>query len=116
MTFMPDDTIFSTTDFKYNTIAERLKESAFLLKNVRLSLTDARTGEEVEFHYENGVEDFVSYLNEDKETLTPVLYFEGEESGFQVQVALQYNDGYADNILSFVNNVRTKLRDRKSVV
>ena len=71
-------------------------------------LTDARTGEEVEFHYENGVEDFVSYLNEDKETLTPVLYFEGEESGFQVQVALQYNDGYADNILSFVNNVRTK--------
>ena len=108
VTFMPDDTIFSTTDFKYNTIAERLKESAFLLKNVRLSLTDARTGEEVEFHYENGVEDFVSYLNEDKETLTPVLYFEGEESGFQVQVALQYNDGYADNILSFVNNVRTK--------
>ena len=108
VTFMPDDTIFSTTDFKYNTIAERLKESAFLLKNVRLSLTDERTGEEVEFHYENGVEDFVSYLNEDKETLTPVLYFEGEESGFQVQVALQYNDGYSDNILSFVNNVRTK--------
>jgi len=78
------------------------------LKNVTLSLTDKRTDESVEFHYENGVQDFVSYLNEDKETLTPVLYFEGEDNGFQVEVALQYNDGFSDNILSFVNNVRTK--------
>ena len=108
VTFMPDVTIFSTTDFKYNTISERLNESAFLLKNVTLSLTDKRTDESVEFHYENGVQDFVSYLNEDKETLTPVLYFEGEDNGFQVEVALQYNDGFSDNILSFVNNVRTK--------
>ncbi|HEM3543248.1 TPA: DNA topoisomerase IV subunit B [Streptococcus suis] len=108
VTFMPDDTIFSTTDFKFNTIAERLKESAFLLKQVTLTLTDERTGEQEEYHYENGVQDFVSYLNEDKETLTPVLYFEGEDAGFQVQVAMQYNDGYSDNILSFVNNVRTK--------
>ncbi|MGQ7595228.1 DNA topoisomerase IV subunit B [Streptococcus suis] len=108
VTFMPDDSIFSTTDFKFNTIAERLKESAFLLKQVTMTLTDERTGEQEEYHYENGVQDFVSYLNEDKETLTPVLYFEGEESGFQVQVAMQYNDGYSDNILSFVNNVRTK--------
>ena len=108
VTFMPDATIFSTTDFKYNTISERLNESAFLLKNVTLSLTDKRTDESVEFHYENGVQDFVSYLNEDKETLTPVLYFEGEDNAFQVEVALQYNDGFSDNILSFVNNVRTK--------
>ncbi|UUM58299.1 DNA topoisomerase IV subunit B [Streptococcus suis] len=108
VTFMPDDSIFSTTDFKFNTIAERLKESAFLLKQVTITLTDERTGEQEEYHYENGVQDFVTYLNEDKETLTPVLYFEGEESGFQVQVAMQYNDGYSDNILSFVNNVRTK--------
>lgn len=108
VTFMPDSTIFSTTDFKYNTISERLNESAFLLKNVTLSLTDKRTDEAIEFHYENGVQDFVSYLNEDKETLTPVLYFEGEDNGFQVEVALQYNDGFSDNILSFVNNVRTK--------
>ena len=108
VTFMPDATIFSTTDFKYNTISERLNESAFLLKNVTLSLTDKRTDESIEFHYENGVQDFVSYLNEDKETLTPVLYFEGEDNGFQVEVALQYNDGFSDNILSFVNNVRTK--------
>ena len=108
VTFMPDATIFSTTDFKYHTISERLNESAFLLKNVTLSLTDKRTDEAIEFHYENGVQDFVSYLNEDKETLTPVLYFEGEDNGFQVEVALQYNDGFSDNILSFVNNVRTK--------
>lgn len=85
VTFMPDSTIFSTTDFKYNTISERLNESAFLLKNVTLSLTDKRTDEGIEFHYENGVQDFVSYLNEDKETLTPVLYFEGEDNGFQVE-------------------------------
>ncbi|MDG4527497.1 DNA topoisomerase IV subunit B [Streptococcus suis] len=108
VTFMPDDTIFSTTDFKFNTIAERLKESAFLLKQVTMTLTDERTSEQEEYHYENGVQDFVSYLNEDKENLTPVLYFEGEDAGFQVQVAMQYNDGYSDNILSFVNNVRTK--------
>ncbi|HEL2388406.1 DNA topoisomerase IV subunit B [Streptococcus suis] len=108
VTFMPDDTIFSTTDFKFNTIAERLKESAFLLKQVTMTLKDERIGEQEEYHYENGVQDFVSYLNEDKETLTPVFYFEGEDAGFQVQVAMQYNDGYSDNILSFVNNVRTK--------
>ncbi|MBJ8325390.1 DNA topoisomerase IV subunit B [Streptococcus pacificus] len=108
VTFMPDSSIFSTTDFKFNTIAERLNESAFLLKNVTLSLIDKRTDDKKDFHYENGVQDFVSYLNEDKDTLTPVIYFEGEEDGFQVEVAMQYNDGFSDNILSFVNNVRTK--------
>jgi topoisomerase-4 subunit B len=110
VTFMPDAGIFSTTNFVYNTIAERLNESAFLLKNVTLTLTDERSEEieHVAFHYENGVQDFVEYLNEDKEILTPVIYFEGEEADFQVEVALQYNDGFSDNILSFVNNVRTK--------
>ncbi|HEP1743263.1 TPA: DNA topoisomerase IV subunit B [Streptococcus pyogenes] len=110
VTFMPDDKIFSTIDFKFNTIAERLKESAFLLKNVKMSLTDLRGDEPIveEFHYENGVQDFVEYLNEDKETLTPVIYMEGQDHDFQVEVALQYNDGFSDNILSFVNNVRTK--------
>lgn len=80
------------------------------MKDVTLSLTDERGEEEVkeEFHYENGVQDFVDYLNEDKDTLTPVLYFAGEQDSFQVEVALQYNDGYSENILSFVNNVRTK--------
>ena len=110
VTFMPDASIFSTTDFKFNTISERLKESAFLLKNVTMTLTDLRDEEEVreEFHYENGVQDFVSYLNEDKETLTPVIYIDGDQQDFHLELALQYNDGYSDNILSFVNNVRTK--------
>lgn len=110
VTFMPDATIFSTTDFKFNTIADRLKESAFLLKNVTLSLCDERLDEiqEVSYCYENGVQDFVEYLNEDKETLTPVIAISGQESDFQVEVALQYNDGFSDNIVSFVNNVRTK--------
>lgn len=108
VSFLPDPKIFSTVDFKYGTIAERLKESAFLLKNVTLSLTDKRSGEEASFHYENGVQDFVAYLNEDKETLTPIIAFTGEEQDFQVDIAMQYNDGFSDNILSFVNNVRTK--------
>lgn len=110
VTFMPDETIFSTTDFKFNTISDRLKESAFLLKNVTLSLTDKRVDDiqSVEYRYENGVQDFVAYLNEDKETLTPIISIEGQESDFQVDVALQYNDGFSDNIVSFVNNVRTK--------
>lgn len=108
VTFMPDSSIFSTTEFKYNIISERLNESAFLLKEVTISLEDKRTDEKEEFHYENGVQDFVSYFNEDKDSLTPVLYFEGKQDGFEVEVALQYNDGYSENILSFVNNVRTK--------
>lgn len=75
-----------------------------------MTLTDLRGEEEVreEFHYENGVQDFVSYLNEDKETLTPVIYIDGDQQDFHLELALQYNDGYSDNILSFVNNVRTK--------
>lgn len=110
VSFMPEQSVFSTIDFKFNTIAERLKESAFLLKNVTLTLTDNRSeeAEHLEFHYENGVQDFVEYLNEDKETLTPIMFFEGEEQEFHIEVALQYNDGFSDNILSFVNNVRTK--------
>ncbi|HGC8193008.1 TPA: DNA topoisomerase IV subunit B [Streptococcus agalactiae] len=110
VSFMPDQSVFSTIDFKFNTIAERLKESAFLLKNVTLTLADNRSeeAEHLEFHYENGVQDFVEYLNEDKETLTPIMFFEGEEQEFHIEVALQYNDGFSDNILSFVNNVRTK--------
>ncbi|WP_242257603.1 DNA topoisomerase IV subunit B [Streptococcus thoraltensis] len=110
VTFMPDASIFSTTDFRFNTISDRLKESAFLLKNVTMTLTDLRSEEEVHeaFHYENGVQDFVTYLNEDKETLTPVISIEGSDQDFQVDIAMQYNDGFSDNILSFVNNVRTK--------
>lgn len=108
--FLPDDTIFSTTKFSYEILAERLRESAFLLKGVKISLSDLRGEEPVKeiFHYEEGIKEFVDYLNEEKDTLTPVVYFSGEKEGIEVEVAYQYNDGYSENVLSFVNNVRTK--------
>lgn len=108
--FLPDDTIFSTTKFSYEILAERLRESAFLLKGVKISLSDLRGEEPVKevFHYEEGIKEFVDYLNEEKDTLTSVVYFSGEKEGIEVEVAYQYNDGYSENVLSFVNNVRTK--------
>ena len=108
--FLPDDTIFSTTKFSYEILAERLRESAFLLNGVKISLSDLRGEVPVKeiFHYEEGIKEFVDYLNEEKDTLTPVVYFSGEKEGIEVEVAYQYNDGYSENVLSFVNNVRTK--------
>ena len=108
--FLPDDTIFSTTNFSYEILAERLRESAFLLKGVKITLTDERGEEPKEevFHYEEGIKEFVAYLNEEKDTLTPVVYFSGAKEGIEVELAYQYNDGYSENVLSFVNNVRTK--------
>jgi len=108
--FLPDDTIFSTTKFSYEILAERLRESAFLLKGVKISLSDLSGEVPVKeiFHYEEGIKEFVDYLNEEKDTLTPVVYFSGEKEGIEVEVAYQYNDGYSENVLSFVNNVRTK--------
>lgn len=109
VTFKPDPAIFSTTVYDYNTLANRLRESAFLLKGVKITLTDRRAGKEQSdvFQFENGIDDFVSYLNEDKDVLGKVLSFDGVQQGLEVEVAAQYNDGYSENILSFVNNVRT---------
>ncbi len=108
--FLPDDTIFSTTKFSYEILSERLRESAFLLRGVKITLTDLRGEEEKAevFHYEEGIKEFVDYLNEEKDTLTPVVYFSGAKEGIEVEVSYQYNDGYSENVLSFVNNVRTK--------
>ncbi|MCP0886137.1 DNA topoisomerase IV subunit B [Ligilactobacillus sp. WILCCON 0076] len=108
VTFKPDATIFSTTHFNYDTLAERLRESAFLLKGVKITLTDERNDVQDIFHFEEGIKQFVAYLNEDKDTLGNVLYFDGTKDGVEVEVAAQYNDGYSENIMSFVNNVRTK--------
>nr|WP_108669266.1 DNA topoisomerase IV subunit B [Peribacillus acanthi] len=106
--FKPDATIFSTTTFNFETLSERLRESAFLMKGMKIELIDERDGQHEIFHYENGIEAFVQYLNEDKETLHPVVSFEGEQNGIELDFAFQFNDGYSDNVLSFVNNVRTK--------
>lgn len=108
VTFKPDSNIFSTTHYKYDTLAERLRESAFLLKGVKITLTDERDGQQDIFHFEEGIKEFVAYLNEDKDTLGDVMYFEGSKDGVEVEVAAQYNDGYSETIMSFVNNVRTK--------
>lgn len=108
VTFKPDKKIFSTTCFNYDTLAERLRESAFLLKGVKIVLTDERNNDQDVFLFENGIQEFVSYLNEEKDTLGNVMYFEGKKDGIEVEVAAQYNDGYSETIMSFVNNVRTK--------
>lgn len=108
VTFKPDKKIFSTTHFNYDTLAERLRESAFLLKGVKIILTDERNDDQDVFLFENGIQEFVSYLNEEKDTLGNVMYFEGKKDGIEVEVAAQYNDGYSETIMSFVNNVRTK--------
>ncbi|MDR1568714.1 MAG: DNA topoisomerase IV subunit B [Streptococcaceae bacterium] len=108
--FMPDDTIFSTIKFDFETLSNRLHESAFLLNDVNLTIIDERQTPAIEevYHYEDGLNAFVSYLNEDKDTLSPVIEITGTQNEFSLSIALQYNDGYSDNILSFVNNVRTK--------
>lgn len=108
VTFKPDKKIFSTTRFNYDTLAERLRESAFLLKGVKIVLTDERNDDQDVFLFENGIQEFVFYLNEEKDTLGNVMYFEGRKDGIEVEVAAQYNDGYSETIMSFVNNVRTK--------
>ncbi|EON72330.1 DNA topoisomerase IV subunit B [Lysinibacillus sphaericus] len=107
--FLPDDTIFSVTKFNYDTLAERLRESAFLLKGLKIELIDEREeGKSDVFFYENGIEAFVAYLNEEKDVLHPVKYVEGIQDDIEVEFAFQYNDGYSETILSFVNNVRTR--------
>ena len=106
--FKPDPTIFSTTTYNYETLCERLRESAFLLKGVKIDIYDERNDLHEIFHYENGLKAFVQYLNEEKEVISPIIGFEGEQNGIEVDFAFQFNDGYAENLLSFVNNVRTK--------
>ncbi|MGE6346867.1 DNA topoisomerase IV subunit B [Bacillus mycoides] len=108
MHFKPDTTIFSTTNYNYETLCERLRESAFLLKGMKISIKDERNDLEDVFHYETGIEAFVSYLNEEKDSIHPVVYFSGEQNGIEAELAFQFNDAYSENILSFVNNVRTK--------
>lgn len=109
VSFKPDPKIFSTTVYDYNTLANRFRESAFLLKGIKITLTDKRAGQEKQdvFQFADGIQEFVSYLNEGKDVLGKTLYFDGKQDGVEVEVAAQYNDGYSESLLSFVNNVRT---------
>ncbi|WP_353947792.1 DNA topoisomerase IV subunit B [Sporolactobacillus sp. Y61] len=106
--FKPDSSIFSTTSFNFDVLSERLRESAFLQKGMTIVLTDERSDKEEVYKYDEGIKEFVAYLNEDKDVLHPVVAFEGKAGEMEVDVAFQYNDGYSENLISFVNNVRTK--------
>ena len=105
--FMPHDTIFSTTHFSYTTICERMQESAFLLKGITIEVVDEEDERSSKFHYERGIEEFVEDMNKGKNTLHKVLAISGEKDKIEVDVAMQYTDSYNENIVSFVNNVKT---------
>lgn len=107
VTFWPDYDIFKNSQFSYTTITERMQESAFLIPNVTIEVIDEDSGKEAKFHYENGLVNFVEYINEDKKTLHKVISFASSKNGIEVDVAMQYTDTYNESILSFVNNVKT---------
>lgn len=108
--FQPDKEIFSTLVFNYDTLSERLRQTAFLMSGLKITLTDNRKGKErsEEYHYEDGLKAFIEYLNESKAPLHKVVSFSGANSEIEIDFSFQYNDGYSDNVISFVNNVRTK--------
>ena len=110
VTFSPDDTIFETTIFDFKTLKVRLRETAFLTKGLRITLTDTRGEEprEESFHYEGGIKEFVQYINRGNEALyDEVIYCEGTKDNIYVEVAMQHNDGYQDQAYSYVNNIVT---------
>ena len=110
VTFKPDATIFEETIYDYDTLKQRLRETAFLTKNIKIVLQDDR-GEETRervFHYEGGIKEFVQYLNKSKEALYPeIVYCEGTKDDVYVEVAMQHNDSYTENCFGFVNNITT---------
>lgn len=107
VTFLPDYEIFKNCAFSYTTIVERMQESAFLIPNVTIEIIEEENNKTTKFHYENGLVDFVEYINEGKNVLNKVLNFSGTKTGIEVDVAMQYTDTYNENIISFVNNVKT---------
>ena len=110
VTFLPDDTIFEDTIYDYKILETRLRETAFLTKNLKIVLRDVREEKPIEktFHYEGGIKEFVTYLNKGKTALyEDVIYCEGTVNNVYVEVAMQHNDAYNENTISFVNNINT---------
>ena len=105
--FLPDDEIFTTTNFSYTTICERMQESAFLLKGITIEVIDEEDERKAKFCYERGIEEFVEELNKGKTPLHKVLSISGTKDKMDIDIALQYTDSYNENIVSFVNNVKT---------
>lgn len=110
ITFKPDPSIFrETTIFKYDTVRNRLRELAFLNRGIRISLKDERSGAEDEFHFEGGIVEYVEYLNRKRTSIHPdPIFIEGEKDQVQVEISLQYFDGYSERLSSFVNNINTR--------
>ena len=109
VTFKPDEEIFSTTIYKWDILKNRLRELAFLNSGVRITLTDEREGQQNKeaFHYEGGISEFVTMLNKDKQALHPVIYMHKAKDGLDVEVAMQYNNGFSETIYSYANNINT---------
>lgn len=107
--FKPDPEIFETTEFNYDILAQRLRELAFLNRGLHISITDEKTSQQKVFYYKGGIESFVEHLNKNK---TPIhskpIYISREKEGIIVDIALQYNDGYVENIFAFANNINTR--------
>ena len=109
ITFRPDPEVFETVDFSFDTLAHRLRELAFLNAGVTIALDDERTGKSHRFQYEGGINSFVQFINKNKTTVnqTPI-YMLGARDGIEAEIALQWNDGYADTVYSFANNINTQ--------
>ena len=106
--FMPDKEIFKTTEFRFDTLAERMRELAYLNKNITINIKDTRNGgEEETFHFKGGLIEFVKYLDASRQALHKTIYIEGEKDNTPVEAAFQYTDSYAENIFSYVNNINT---------
>src|SRR5690625_3178305 len=106
--FKPDSQLFTTTNYKFETIADRLRESAFLFKNLKITFIDERLNLTEVYEYADGLISFIHYLNEGKDTIHDVVSFEGKQDNIEVDVAFQFCDSFTENMLSFVNHVRTK--------
>ena len=105
--FLPDNEIFPITEFSFDILSSRLRELAFLNKGIKIALEDERDGKKHEFHYDGGIISFVEYLNNNKNPLHKTIYALKEKNGIQFEYALQYNDGYQENVFSFANNINT---------
>ncbi len=106
--FLPDDQIFDTVEYNYETLKNRMREQAFLNKGIKIIMNDERTGETDTFHYEGGISEFVLFLNKNRTFIhEEVIYFEASRDNVIVEIAMQYTDGYQDNVFTFANNINT---------
>jgi len=108
VTFFPDSEIFKTTEFRFDTLTERMRELAYLNKNITIKIKDVRNGgEEETFHFKGGLIEFVKYLDEARQPLHKTVYIEGEKDNTPMEIAFQYTNNYTENIFSYVNNINT---------